>query len=428
MSKGISRPGTTTIFSLPEAAEAWANAYATDTMISPILHKGCAKCEFRTLSDGELKSGFHECLQTVTGLNREQIDHGTVLDLWNYRSKDELLSRGVYRYSQMTDEDIKVKDDKDGLSRSQRQWLQAKGLPPESQADGFYLDRDLIAREMSSWIYPLHMIDFETATVALPFFKGMRPYEPIAFQFSHHIIEKDGLVRHAGQFLLAEPGKFPNVDFVRALKKGLSGDIGTIFRWAAHENTILNQIKRQLLAMEPPLPDKDELIDFIDDVTVDGPRSMVDLAQLAERAYFHPDTKGSVSIKRTLPAVLKTSTYLREKYQQPVYGTTIPSLNFKGFTWWEERDGQHVDPYKQLSELSRQLLGDRSSLAADLEGQGIDIEIAQGGAAAMAFARLQFEDLSPETRSSIKAALLRYCELDTLAMVMITEAWREWLD
>ena len=428
MSKGISRPGTTTIFSLPEAAEAWANAYATDTMISPILHKGCAKCEFRTLSDGELKSGFHECLQTVTGLSREQIDQGTVLDLWNYRSKDELLSRGIYRYSQMTDEDIKVKDDKDGLSRSQRQWLQAKGLPPESQADGFYLDRDLIAREMSSWIYPLHMIDFETATVALPFFKGMRPYEPIAFQFSHHIIEKDGLVRHAGQFLLAEPGKFPNVDFVRALKKGLSGDIGTIFRWAAHENTILNQIKRQLLAMEPPLPDKDELIDFIDDVTVDGPRSMVDLAQLAERAYFHPDTKGSVSIKRTLPAVLKTSTYLREKYQQPVYGTTIPSLNFKGFTWWEERDGQHVDPYKQLSELSRQLLGDRSSLAADLEGQGIDIEIAQGGAAAMAFARLQFEDLSPETRSSIKAALLRYCELDTLAMVMITEAWREWLD
>ena len=44
----------------------------------------------------------------------------------------------------------------------------------------------------------------------------------------------------------------------------------------------------------------------------------------------------------------------------------------------------------------------------------------------LAFARLQFEDLSAETREAIKAALLRYCELDTLAMVMIVEAWREW--
>ena len=44
----------------------------------------------------------------------------------------------------------------------------------------------------------------------------------------------------------------------------------------------------------------------------------------------------------------------------------------------------------------------------------------------MAFARLQFEDLSTEQRKQIEQALLRYCELDTFAMVMIVEAWREW--
>jgi len=33
--------------------------------------------------------------------------------------------------------------------------------------------------------YPYHFIDFETSTVAIPFHKGMRPYEPVAFQFSH---------------------------------------------------------------------------------------------------------------------------------------------------------------------------------------------------------------------------------------------------
>jgi hypothetical protein len=33
----------------------------------------------------------------------------------------------------------------------------------------------------------------------------------------------------------------------------------------------------------------------------------------------------------------------------------------------------------------------------------------------------------PWTRAKINAALLRYCELDTLAMVMIVEAWKEFV-
>ena len=34
---------------------------------------------------------------------------------------------------------------------------------------------------------------------------------------------------------------------------------------------------------------------------------MVDLCDLAGKAYFHPDTKGSSSIKKVLPAMLKGS-------------------------------------------------------------------------------------------------------------------------
>jgi hypothetical protein len=54
-----------------------------------------------------------------------------------------------------------------------------------------------------------------------------------------------------------------------------------------------------------------------------------------------------------------------------------------------------------------------------------DLVIAEGGAAATAYSRLQFEDLNPSARSKINAALLRYCELDTLAMVMIVQGWRD---
>jgi len=43
---------------------------------------------------------------------------------------------------------------------------------------------------------------------------------------------------------------------------------------------------------------------------------------------------------------------------------------------------------------------------------------------ALADGGFQFEDLTDADRSLIQIALPRYCELDTLAMVMIVEAWR----
>jgi len=41
----------------------------------------------------------------------------------------------------------------------------------------------------------------------------------------------------------------------------------------------------------------------------------------------------------------------------------------------------------------------------------------------MAYSYLQFSDLDEERRQAITKGLLRYCELDTLAMVMIYEHW-----
>jgi hypothetical protein len=189
---------------------------------------------------------------------------------------------------------------------------------------------------------------------------------------------------------------------------------------------VLEHIADQILKFDPVLPDANELLAFIEGITKGGTREMVDLAKIAERGYFHPETKARVSIKKVLPAVLKTSEYLRQKYQRPIYGIEIPSRNYKGFSWWEERSGVLIDPYQRLRELTDEMLGEMGADAADAEALEIDIDISEGGAAAMAFARLQFEDLGPDVRAAIKAALLRYCELDTLAMVMIVEAWREW--
>lgn len=126
-----------------------------------------------------------------------------------------------------------------------------------------------------------------------------------------------------------------------------------------------------------------------------------------------------------LPAVLQSSDYLKQRYSQPIYGAKggVGSLNFKDQVWWQEADGIVADPYKLLPPVFTDLPRD----VVDALEAGDDLEITQGGAATTAYARLQFEDIALQERRSIEAALLRYCEVDTLAMVMIYEAWRGWL-
>ena len=49
-----------------------------------------------------------------------------------------------------------------------------------------------------------------------------------------------------------------------------------------------------------------------------------------------------------------------------------------------------------------------------------------GAAAMTSYARMQFTEMSELERDALTRALLRYCELDTMAMVMIMEAWLDW--
>lgn len=402
--------------SLAALASLWADHYLRDEKLPPIIGGQCGSCEYKADPASLLKSGFHECWKQARQWSDSDFEQGTVLDLWNFRGKDKLIQQGVCKLSQVTEEDLKLIDHVlSPLSIAQRQWLQVNGLPAEWKEQGFYLDVDGLAAAMRDWVYPLNLIDFETAAVALPFHAGRRPYEQVAFQFSHHVLEADGCLRHAHQFLHDTPGEFPNYHFVRALREALRHDHGTIFRWSHHENSILKAIKEQLEAESRPPPDRDALIEFIHSITKDGERAMVDLADIARKHYFHPATKGSCSIKKVLPSVLASSPHLRDTYRQPIYGAPggIPSLNFQNIAWWQTgSDGRVLDPYKLLA-------GELEDDMDDEDNPGIN----QGGAASYAYLRLQFEDLSDAERTALRRGLLRYCELDTLAMGFVVQSW-----
>ena len=410
---------------IADIANQFSDAYQADKKIPAVIGTQCGGCQFKTTLNDALKSGFHECWQEALGWKPQDFDAGTVLDIWNFRKKQQLIDQGIYKIAQVQRHDVGDFESEagvDGLSRMQRQWLQINGIPDEYNLGSYYFDRALASVTMSKWVYPYHFIDFETSAVALPFHAGMKPYEQVAFQFSHHVMESDGSVSHAGEFLCVEPGVFPNYAFARALKAQLDQDNGTVFMWSHHENTILSTILAQLSYDKNPPSDVAELISFIKTVIKAGEREMFDLCAFAEKAFFHPETKGSNSIKKVLPAMLKVSQTLIDTYSQHVYGKPdcIPSLNFsshEGFAWLTHNaNGALIDPYEKLKAHAKAMLPDDVNTDASV--------IAEGGAAATAYARLQFESLDLETRERIKSALLRYCELDTLAMVMIVQGWQ----
>ncbi len=409
-------------------AEIYAN---NERVVSPIGSK-CKSCSFYTdeTDSIEMKSGFQECWKAATGLAK--IDRALVTELWNGLSgprsyATELSGSGKYFIHDIEEADI-IPSGKSkiysGLSPHARRMEQINR--DKSRTLESFFDAEGLKSEMDSWSYPLHMIDFETSAVAVPFFKGLRPYEGVAFQFSHHTIDKNWNVKHETQFLSFEPGNFPNFEFVRQLKNALIKDNGSVFRYHNHENSYLNMIYWQLNSRKDAPSDKKELMNFIDTISHEkarnhtGPRDMIDLYKLVLQYYYSPHAKSSNSLKQILPAIIADSEFLKNKYGRAgVYGIEkeVKSLNFEDHIWINPEAGNN--PYKTLPRVFEEFDPETLDLLVkDME------ELADGGTAMMAYNYLQFSEIPEEQRKSIGNALLKYCELDTLAMVMLLEGWK----
>ena len=410
----------------------------------------CLKCEFHCIANSDKKDGKRECW--LTQVTEDDYDHRPLIATLNGSSlstnRSKWVSEGKYFMDQLTETELKPFNEKipdaPGLDDYQRKWLQI-GMETKNEDilsrfrehlnGNIYLDVKDLREEMAKWKYPLHMIDFETTAVALPYYIGMKPYEQVAFQFSHHIIYEDGRIEHAGQYLNEDVTKFPNFEFVRELRRQLSQDEGTIFRYATHENTILRTIADQLADSNES--DKDELIAFIRSITHNdkekhgelycGERDMVDLLQVVKRYFYQlNEMHGSNSIKQVLPAVLNCSDYLKQKYSQPIYGSIIPSCNISASqpkAWITlDADGHVESPYHLLDSVGA-LIGmseEEMEHMEQLSTDDTDFEVANGGAALTAYNKLMFCE-GEGLNDALRQALLRYCELDTMSMVFIWE-------
>lgn len=416
---------------LPEYVDTLSSQMITGGRGDPRPSTVCKGCEFRIPKNLEakgFKSGFKECWTELGLLDFRTVDEPTVFELWDNRRTETHLSENKIFLKDLTIDDLVPKNPKQeegsGLSRVERQLLQTVKTKASNPKIKFapYVNHEYLEEFFSGLKYPFHFIDFETTRTAIPFHKDMRPYEQLAYQFSHHTMDVSGKVTHQTQYLHVKPGEFPNFKFARALFDALKCDDGTVFRYAPHENTVLNDILRQLEVFHP---DTDhDLKEFILSLTSSGKRGtdgyregqrvMRDLCPVVKKSFYALPMGGSNSIKVVTPTILGLSKILQEKYSKPIYGKGAPiqSLNFEPLSWVRfNDDGSVLDPYKTLPPVE-----------LDLGFSLTDIEqINEGGGASIAWARMQFTEMNDSERNALANGLLRYCELDTLSMVWLVE-------
>jgi len=405
--------------------------------------KTCKTCEFKLDDSPEAEgkeSGFNTCGRSLMGWNDEELAAPKVYNVWNFSKADEIIKKGRWFMHELDFTDVETAstnwsppEQGDGLNNTQRKYIQIEQT--NSRNPQPYVDVEGLSQEMEACTYPLHFIDFETSAPAIPFFKNYRPYQGICFQFSHHILHEDGRMEHAHEYLGLGQGLDPTWGFIDALYEALRHDEGSIFRYATHENTYLGYVRIALRDRSPFDQAKTaSLIQFIESITQPkgkagpqdswqpGPRNMIDLCTWVRNFYWHPRMGPSNSIKYVLPAILEHSEALQAKYSLASYGTVlIPSLNFKEKIWLQ-RDGQgHItDPYKLLPPIPKDF-----QEMDEIEEVYVDGELINGGAAMTAWAYMQMVEMSEEEREGLASAFKCYCELDTLAMVMIWQGWKD---
>jgi hypothetical protein len=145
---------------------------------------------------------------------------------------------------------------------------------------------------IDGWSYPRTWLDFETIMFAVPIWVGTSPYRQIPFQFSAHIEEAEGTIRH--EEFLSLDGIDPRRACAEALCT-LPSDGAVIAYWASFE-------REQILGLAACFPDLAPALRSLAE-------RLVDLHPVARQHWYHRDQRGSWSIKYVLPTVDATLDY-----------------------------------------------------------------------------------------------------------------------
>ena len=191
-------------------------------------------------------------------------------------------------------------------------------------------------------------LDFETVMRAIPVWPGIRPWGPATAQFSYHEEQSDGSFSHAEY--LAEGPHDPRPELAQAMLAA-TASADKIVTYSAYEKRRIRELQVAVPALAEPLTELES--------------KLVDLLPVVRNNVYHPDFKGSFSLKAILNPL-------------------VPELTYD------------------------------------------DLVIVDGRVASVEIARLLFvaHKIPKEERDRVRQDLLEYCMRDTWATVMLLERLR----
>jgi len=206
-----------------------------------------------------------------------------------------------------------------------------------------------LAAQLEPFESPLGFLDFETVARAVPVWDGLPPWGAAVAQFSYHEEQPDGSHSHVG-WLAEGPGD-PRRELAEAMLAATAG-AKRIVTYSAYEQTRIRELQAIVPELAGPL---DELLD-----------KLIDLLPVVRNNVYHPDFRGSFSLKYVLTPL-------------------VPELSYS------------------------------------------DLVIVDGRVASVEIARLLFvaHKIPPQERDRLRRDLLAYCQRDTWATVRLLARLRE---
>lgn len=180
---------------------------------------------------------------------------------------------------------MSIKDIPDSYVLTSRQGIQRSC----AKTGKIRIHREGIRKFLQTLKYPLCFIDFETFNTAIPMYDDTKPFQHIPFQFSLHIVEKEGAKPRHYSFI-AEGKEDPREKFVEELKNNMETK-GSVVVY----NQVFEQSRLKELAEAFPKYKK-----WVKEVT----ERMIDLLLVFRNFdYYNPKQEGSASLKEVLPAI-----------------------------------------------------------------------------------------------------------------------------
>jgi hypothetical protein len=293
-----------------------------------MLRKECPEIDIGSQCSAPYDCGFRDYCW-------EHIPDNSVFDL-----KERGINKFEYYYKGI----IRFKDfDLDDLNYKQKMQVEAELY------DKPVIDVTGIKQFLDMLNYPQYFLDFETFMPAIPQFNGTRPYQPVPFQYSMHVIENDASELKHYEYL-ADAGIDPREKIARDLTQLIPENACVIAYNSSYEKGRIKELAEQFREYSEKLLRINE--------------NMIDLMiPFKRRHYYTKEMRGSYSIKAVLPAL-------------------VPELRYEG------------------------------------------LAISGGNEAMSVYSTLHLIEDKSEVEK-IRKDLLKYCRLDTLGMVKLTEKLKE---